>query len=345
MYGMLSIKPPAGGTTIPMYLATAVAFAFFAFSMWHARRQGLRYVFIILAGCLFGFTLEYQAVTSTDDYHYGPFPLMILGKVPAMIVVSWGGLVYGVMRTSDALRLKWYLRPIYDGLLAMLIDLSLDPISIALGFWVWTMPHKHWFGEPFSNYIGWYSMVFAFSLTVRALFHRLDPTKSSKLWAVVLPLITVPLALIPFGLLMKGYLLLAGQFAEPLVFSAFLGGFAVLILRYFPSLPRDAWLDVSAIAAPVFFGAFEFFMLYTSGFFQAEPLWKQDADFVILVPLVSILAMICFCWPFLDHIGHKLRPARALTYDGEGRRPAPSSTSVPEPLSLRDRTREEPAEV
>ena len=38
-----------------------------------------------------------------------------------MIVVSWGGLVYGVMRTSDALRLKWFLRPIYDGLLAMLI--------------------------------------------------------------------------------------------------------------------------------------------------------------------------------------------------------------------------------
>ena len=316
MFAFLNPAAPAPVTTVPMWIATVVGFAFFGFSLWCARRQGLRFVFIILAGCLFGFGLEYFAISTSNGYHYGPFPFMILGKVPAMIVVSWGGLVYGVMRTSDALRLKWYLRPIYDGFLAMLIDLSLDPVSIALGFWVWTVPKKAWFGVPFSNYIGWYSMVFAFSLVCRALFRWLDPHARSAFWAVVVPLLTVPLAAIPFALLMGAYLLLAARIDEPLVFSGFLGGFAVLVLRYFPSLPRDAPLDLSAISAPIIFGAFEVFMLYASGFFQAKPLYMQDEDFVILVPVIAILSMICFCWPFLDRIGGKLQPARSLLVEG-----------------------------
>lgn len=313
VFAMLVHKAPAAVTTIPMWIATLVAFAFCGYSLRCAWWQGVRFVAIILAAALFGYGLEVVAIATSNDYHYGPFPGMLPGGVPAMIVVSWGGLVYGVMRTSDALGLKWYLRPIYDGMLALLIDLSLDPVSIALGFWVWTMPHKHWFGVPFANYIGWYSMVFGFSLAARTLFRLLDPGNRSVVWSILVPLIAIPVALVPFGLLMGLYLFLAGRMAEPLVFSAFLGTFALLILRYFPSLPRDAPLDYSALAAPIFFGSFEFLMLYASGLWQATSLYQEDADFVILVPLIAILSMICFAWPYLDDIGAKVRPAYKIT--------------------------------
>src|SRR5262245_55182885 len=113
-------------------VASLVGVAFFGLCLVYARREGHRQVLILIATALYGFLLEYLAIRENRKYQYAHFPVMLLGTVPLMIVISWGGIIYSVMRTSDHLRLKWYLRPVYDGILALSIDMSLDPVAVGL---------------------------------------------------------------------------------------------------------------------------------------------------------------------------------------------------------------------
>lgn len=309
--------------TASTILATIVGFAFGGFCLWHAARQGTRWVCILLAGTLLGLTLEYFDMKFFGTYHYGPFPFMIFGTVPAMIVVSWGGIVYGTMRVSNHLGLKWYLRPIYDGFLALTIDISLDPVAISLGYWVWTIPgEKPWFGVPFSNYYGWFLVVFCYSLTFRVLARLTRLEARPWPWQVAVPLVAFPLSIVPFALLMAGYGLLMKVCPEPLIFSVVMGAYAVALLWALPVVPHDRPLDRSAIAAPFFFHGFELFMLYFSGFLGVKPLYASHPSLVLLVPVVGTLSVICFCWPFLDDFTTRLKGhRRTLLAPPEGTAP------------------------
>jgi hypothetical protein len=145
-----------------------------ALCLRHAWKQGTANLLRLLAGILFGVTLELATIRQLHAYEYGRFLIMVL-DVPLCIGVAWGCILYSAMEFSDASSLPDWARPILDGLLALNIDLALDAVAIRLGFWDWGQGLGfQYFGVPYANFWAWFWVVFSFSFGYRLLAHRAD---------------------------------------------------------------------------------------------------------------------------------------------------------------------------
>lgn len=141
----------------------------------HAFKTGKGNFLRLLAGIIFGLSLEVATIHQLNAYSYGEFPTMILG-VPLSIGISWGSILYSVMEFSNASSLHWLTRPILDGLLALNIDLAMDTIAIRLGMWDWGRGLEfQYFGVPYANFWAWFWVISSFSMGYRLLARRKDP--------------------------------------------------------------------------------------------------------------------------------------------------------------------------
>jgi uncharacterized membrane protein len=296
--------------TIPL---SVVAYTSFLACLIHAARRGAAWPCILVSASVFGLIIEHFDMRTGHTYHYGNFDVMLLGDVPLAIATSWGAIIYAAMWTSDRLQLRWYLRPIYDGLLALTIDLSLDPVAIPLGWWTWTMVDDPlpWFGAPLENFFGWFDVVLAFSFMVRLGF-RVFPASLRGGWRdVVVAAAALPLAFVPFFALLLVYaaLMYNLRVPEPLVFTILLGGAVLLIVRYLPTLPHDRPVVVPALMVPLAFHGLMLAMLFGSGLFGKPPLYQGHQALVLLIPTVAFLSLVLFAWPSLDTIERSLEPS------------------------------------
>jgi uncharacterized membrane protein len=140
----------------------------------HAWNQGTANLLRLLAGILFGVTLELATIRQLEAYEYGQFLIMIL-DVPLCIGVAWGCILYSVMEFSDASSLPYWTRPILDSMLALNIDLSLDAAAIRFGFWDWGQGLDfQYFGVPYANFWAWFWVILFFSLGYRLIARRSD---------------------------------------------------------------------------------------------------------------------------------------------------------------------------
>jgi hypothetical protein len=140
----------------------------------HARKQGIPNLLRLFAGILFGVALELATIRQLRAYDYGQFIIMVL-DVPLCIGIAWSCIIYSAMEFSDASSLPYWTRPIFDGLLALNIDLALDAVAIRLGFWDWGQGLEfQYFGVPYANFWAWFWVVCSFSLGYRLLAWRAD---------------------------------------------------------------------------------------------------------------------------------------------------------------------------
>ena len=145
-----------------------------AICLTHAWKHGTTHVLRLLAGTLFGLSLELATIRQIHAYQYRQFLIMIL-DVPLCIGVAWSCILYSVMEFSDASNLPYFARPLLDAFLALNIDLSLDGVAIRFGFWDWGMGlQAQYFGVPWANFWAWFWVIFFFSLGYRLLAHRPD---------------------------------------------------------------------------------------------------------------------------------------------------------------------------
>src|SRR5947208_340768 len=118
-------------------------FALAVVLLLHAKRQGNQSLSTLLVGIVFGPTLELLLVSRAgSSYRNGAFRVR-LGfehKEPRWVGSGWGSMLYAASWTAYRLSLPRFLRPLAVGLLAVNIDLSLDPIAEKLGFWTWLQP-------------------------------------------------------------------------------------------------------------------------------------------------------------------------------------------------------------
>ena len=145
-----------------------------AFCLHHTWKQGIANLLRLIAGILFGVTLELATIRQLNAYEYGQFMIMVL-DVPLCIGIAWSCILYSVIEFSDASSLPYWTRPVLDGLLALNIDLALDAIAIRLGFWDWGSGLEfQYFGVPYANFWAWFWVIFFFSLGYRLLARRKD---------------------------------------------------------------------------------------------------------------------------------------------------------------------------
>jgi putative membrane protein len=54
----------------------------------------------------------------------------------------------------------WWRVPLATGLIAVSVDLLIDPIAVTIGYWVWHVQGNVYYGIPLLNFVGWFVLTF-----------------------------------------------------------------------------------------------------------------------------------------------------------------------------------------
>lgn len=267
----------------------------------HAYAQGLRWLATTFWAMAFGLAVElllvrYQNVNS-QHYVYGDF-LIDIGTpghlVPLWVGVGWGLIVYISTFTAQRLRAPWVLRPCIAGVLAVGVDLSLDPMAERLGFWKWhNVDPINYYGVPFDNFLGWFWIVASFSLFVRIGFNLVrDGRWGSTFWIPPIGAAFAVLAVLLVGRLVDFvYLWPLGQVGLfVVVFAAAAGitwGFAL-------RTKRDNPKNWEILSLPLVINALLILMLlFTKEFINSPTL-------LVAIPINMLASFFAFSWPSLE---------------------------------------------
>jgi hypothetical protein len=157
------------------------AMALFAWCWIETRRCQLSMASELVVAVAYGWLLEVLDMLIFGTYHYGPGTWWWLADVPLYIPLLWATIVHSSMAISDRAGLPVWARPWLDGLLAVLIDLSVDAIAIRVGLWHWNIGlHEGWFGVPSGNLCAWMWVAFWYSAVTRLVRARI--ARGEPIW-------------------------------------------------------------------------------------------------------------------------------------------------------------------
>lgn len=158
-------------------------YGFMVLAIWIlfcAWREGRENFATYIMGFLFGYSIEaVNTLVGNYCYQFGPEWLYLPGQVPLYVSCGWAMIFYAAYYTSLQLRRNWLSVATTSGLLALALDLILDPGTVALGLWEWLPPSElatvwPWYSVPWSNFVGWYLLIFSLALAQYQLVNRVD---------------------------------------------------------------------------------------------------------------------------------------------------------------------------
>jgi len=172
-----------------------MSMAMFAICSWHALKvvhSKRRFLELVMA-VFFGVLLEELNVIMSGGYYlYGRDFLIIFDQAPLAIGLGWAVIIYSAMTISDAYGLDERVKPFFDSIQAILIDLSMDAVAIRLGFWRWPiLLTDGWFGVPAGNFYGWMFVVAIYSTYTRVTRYLVERKRNQRY--VLLQLVSPPI--------------------------------------------------------------------------------------------------------------------------------------------------------
>ncbi len=153
---------------------------------------------LIFLSTVYGYLLELGTVVLTKRYSYGKFYFNVF-DIPIIIGLCWGIIIfYSFLLASNSSNSSnsHIVTAATASFYGLLIDLTMDVISIRLKFWDWGNGiHYQYFGVPFGNFIAWVVVVFSFS------FFYLK-YKDSKFSNLIIPLFSLLIVFLSNGILL-----------------------------------------------------------------------------------------------------------------------------------------------
>jgi uncharacterized membrane protein len=149
-------------------LLTGIAFSIvvLGFMAWRFGVANMM-VFVVVAG-LFPAVMDFLSSFVARNYEYpGQCQLWVF----TYIFFGWMGmcgtcvlLAEGILARpgKDLLSqpcLGWRV-PMATGIIAVGLDLFIDPLAVVAGYWVWLVPGEVYFGIPLLNFVGWFVLMF-----------------------------------------------------------------------------------------------------------------------------------------------------------------------------------------
>lgn len=61
-------------------------------------------------------------------------------------------------------RKLWWQVPVLTGIIAVVLDLFIDPIAVSAGYWVWFIKGEVYYEIPLLNFVGWFVLMILASL-------------------------------------------------------------------------------------------------------------------------------------------------------------------------------------
>ncbi len=221
-------------------------------------RESRFQLFLFVAAVLATILAELIGMNASHAYYYSDFLIKIGGhEMPLCIATDWAVIMFCIWRLGMRLDVPWFLVPFVCALLALPLDLALDPLAAAsklvlspmqaceegiwppgtakgLGYWVWCespADAQMWLGVPMSNFIGWYMLVVAFmfcALTAHRYLAGRQTTIRTDLLAAFA--VVVGTSLIEFGTLFLFQQIERAGISSVAVFSILMaGGFAAML--------------------------------------------------------------------------------------------------------------------
>ncbi len=120
---------------------------------------------MIISGKVFG--EDAGLIPQTYAFNYQNYILWILA-VPVVVYVAWFVVAYSAIHIASYFFKGSLIKTAaFGGFLAMEMDLMIDPIAVRLNWWGWfpAQGETIWiFGIPFSNFLGWFMLIFLFEI-------------------------------------------------------------------------------------------------------------------------------------------------------------------------------------
>lgn len=163
------------------FLITGIALSLLvlAFFLW---RFGLArtLVFIVVAG-VFPATMDFVSSFVVSNYEYPGqsrpwvFTYIFFGWIAVCgtsLFVAEGILARDNEDILTAPHLRWQ-APLATAIIAVFLDLFIDPIAVAAGYWVWFAPANLYYEIPLLNFVGWFVLMFLSPLVWIEISRRL----------------------------------------------------------------------------------------------------------------------------------------------------------------------------
>ena len=284
-------------STVPWYF-TGIEIGAYVLAivlLWHAWKQGRFMLLTLVMAMLYGYLLEYTDIRDYHAYNYDPFHIMLPGNVPLAVAISWGMIFYAAMQTSNKLGFPWGRRPWLDGLLAIMIDLCMDPIAGELGYWVWT-PAGPWLGIPIGNFFAWLVVITTLSYVWRWVRQSFNPDGRALAQQLFLLIGVMVVSLMILFVTLAVFEWLAVSRTERVWLQAvlFIGWIivaCVLIAPYFRGFKRDNRLDWAVLALPIFFFVYLTVMVFTAV--------QNPSTLLVANTLVTaVIGLLLFAMPY-----------------------------------------------
>lgn len=123
--------------------------------------------FIIVSGVFTAF-MDFISSFVVRNYEYpGQSPLWVF----TYIFFGWMGMCGSCVLVAEGILARpgqdmltqpqlWWQVPLLTALIAMVMDLFIDSVAVAAGYWVWLVQGTVYYGIPLLNYVGWFVLMF-----------------------------------------------------------------------------------------------------------------------------------------------------------------------------------------
>jgi len=196
--------------TLILMIAIIFALPLLGFIWWRFGGQDTL-AFIVVAG---GFTAIMDFISSfvARNYEYpGQSPVWVF----TFVFFGWMGMCGSCLFTAEGIlarpghdmltqRKLWWQVPLLASANALVLDLFIDPIAVAAGYWVWFVQGSIYYGIPLLNYVGWFVLIFLSSLAFILIAKRRHWGYLQKVGVAVGALVPLAIAAVVLSLLLNG---------------------------------------------------------------------------------------------------------------------------------------------
>jgi putative membrane protein len=175
LYALITIYSIIGSTlgiASSRFITPLVTLTGFAFALLHAGQREGWWRALRLVALVFIVSLLFESIGVVTGWVYGPYHYtnklgpLFFGLVPFLIPVAWFMMSYPSFVISDWLVPSGWKRwqrllsvAAIGGLMMTAWDLTMDPVMVAGGNWVWDTQGVY-FGIPLQNFWGWWLTIF-----------------------------------------------------------------------------------------------------------------------------------------------------------------------------------------
>lgn len=135
----------------------AIAPAALVLMLLHARRAlGLPRALVEVGALVaYGYALEWIAMAVFRSHDYGQAWQLAPGGVPIAVAAVWASVILAALTLAARRGMATAAqRALAAALVAISLDLLMEPVAVRVGLWRWTPPGG-WLGVPVGNFVGW----------------------------------------------------------------------------------------------------------------------------------------------------------------------------------------------